>query len=733
MRPLTRLAPCIVFLSVFAAAQTVETPTTAGTNQGTPTPVAGGGLDSPSGTPGGANLSGPTTQGALGGVTPAPVPKPDAAAAVGAHPIVPVSGAALPIKAVVSPKAAASRVEETRSASSVLDTAAHGVEQGLQAEAAGGDGLSVRQALDRAYESSTRGAGVREGVAGKLSSAREKVANLVGIANNSAPADAPDLYGSAIKTADETLPAAAAAAVTKAVLSFAARKAGSSLSELVQAAYTAATAGQAAEARRFVKSLDKWQELLAPSGPPLIANGDRLKAGVESALSAASKISGAKGAAPRVWVVQRGESYVAVLPGTTVEKIPGLAATFALKFGTLSLAPMSEAYRAFVAAPGARSAIRARLAVGESVPSAVLGTGWLWLKYLMMRVWSALTSLLPGRGLPVVANASTLPRLRDAARACSDAAGLGNAAARAAGAPGLTVSRARGAFLLARRAAAAHEALTGEAGAVSRVDSLSAEFEAGIKRAMLSPADRLTSGLETSVSGDGGLRHWASRYAADARERGATAFGTVRGPSPIVVLGGGPAERAAATLAAASKGMSYTVFGDALWASGFGVYGAVTLSADLRSTENGGSIALEMERGDETLASSLDQLGFSVTRSGGGLRATLDVQTMSADAREMTELAANAQALVLGAPFKSAATSAGLERLLADMRHRPQAAARIAVSLDGSSRLLRAKTVGWVGDDEVVEIRSPGARVIALRDSATGLAKFARLEPLRAR
>ncbi len=769
---LIRLAPCAVFVSALASAQVIkvgESATSVGST-GASAVNSGTGVQSPS-TVGGQAVTGLGLQsGGVGGVTVAPIPTSGAAIPGAANAVPVVPGAALPIKAVGTPapsvtrpvapkakpeaqsgvslkmpvkpsasasdKAAAPGEKAAPTASSALDTAAQGIEQGQKTEAAGGDAQSVRRALDRAYDTSARAGDVgggASGVAGKFSSAREKVAGLVGVANNSAPADAPVLYGSAIKTAQETLPTAAAAAVTKAVLSFAMGKANFSLSALAQAAYNAATTGQTSEARRLVKSLDKWEELLASPGRPLIVNGDRLKAGVESAIADASSVTGAKGSTPRVWVVKRGESFVAVLPGSTVEKVPGLGSSFALKLEKLSAAPMADAYRAFVARPGLRSAISARVLMGESVPSATISTGWLWLKHLVMRAWSGLAALLPGRGLPVVANDATLPRLREAAKAWREAALTGDAAARAAGAPRLTVSRARGAFALARRAAAAHEALTGQSGAVGRVESLSSEFEAGVKRSALSPADRLTSGLETLVSGDGGLRHWASRYASDAREIGATAFGRIRGTSPVVVLGEGSGALAATALAAASKEMSFTAFGDTLWASGAGAFGAVKLSADLRSTEAGGSLALETERGDQKLAASLDELGFAVTRQGRGLSARLDAQTMSADAQEMTELAARGAALITGAPLKASSAPAGLDRLLSDMKRSPKDAAKTAAKLDGTSRLSRAKTVGWVGEYEAVSAENPaaGTRVIALRDPATGLSKFARIEPLR--
>ncbi len=736
-----RLAPCAVFLSVLASAQPVERPTTTGgTGSTTVTPITGTGINANMGMPAGA-LSGPTLQGGItvsptptinngvvapAGVVPTGVVSPAGVVPAGVNPIVtvsPVTGKAIPVKPVVAnakrTPGAQKEKDAAPTASTVLDKTAGDITEGRKSEASGIDGQSVRQALDRAYDSTTGSGdvagGAAGGVAGKFSSAREKIASLVGVANNSAPADAPGLYGSAIKTAEQTLPSAVAAAVTKAVLGFAAQKAEMSLSALAQSAYNAAAAGQSTEARRLVKSLDKWEELLGAPGRPLISNGDRLKAGVESSLAGSSKMSGSNPSAPRVWLVKRGGSFVAALPGSTVERVPGLGASFALDVkSALSLSPLADAYRAFSAKPGLRSAIGARVAMGESVPSAVIGTGWLWLKHLVRRAWTALTAMLPGRGLPSVANAKTLPRLQEAAKSWRDAASLFDAAARIAGEPRLTERRARGAFALAKRGAVAHEKLTGESGAVARIESLEKSFD---------------------VSGEGGLRHWASRYALDARERGAEAFGRLRGETQVVVLGEGPAALAAPSLAAASKGLAVTAFGDALWASGSGAYGKTKISADLRSTENGGSIVLETERGDERLASSLDALGFSVTVVGRGLSAKLDAQTMSADAAELTELAAEGAALISGSSVDRIAPVAGLERLLADMKKSPKDAAKTAAGLDGPARLSRAKTVAWVGDYEAVaaEIPSRGVRVIALRDPATGLSKFARIEPLRVR
>ena len=415
-----------------------------------------------------------------------------------------------------------------------------------------------------------------------------------------------------------------------------------------------------------------------------------------------------------------------------MQKVPGLGASFALKLETLSASPLAGAYRAFVASPGASTVYRARRALGDSVPSAGFTSATFWLKSLLMRVWLALRSFLPGRSLPSVATEANMPRLREAAKAWTDAAGLGDAAARMASSPRLTVSRARGAFALAMRSAAAHEVLTGESGAVATVAALAADFESAAKAGALSGSDALTPGLAALLSGDGGLAHWASRHAADARERGAEAFAKVKGESAVVVLGAGPAEAAAKSLAAAAKGMSVTAYGSALWARGSGPHGRVLLSADLRSTESGGSVSIETAGGDERLARALDALGFSVVRKGAGLKAVYDADTASADAAELAAVAAEASALVSGAEVRTAPSFGGLQRLLADLKTAKGDAAKTAKALDGRAWLSRAKPIALVGDLHAYSVGIPSHDgnlvVTALRDPETGLTQYARAE-----
>ncbi len=420
--------------------------------------------------------------------------------------------------------------------------------------------------------------------------------------------------------------------------------------------------------------------------------------------------------------------------GAVVAKVPALAANWAIKPSDIPSDPVGAAYREYLANPGAGSTYRARRMLAASVPSAALSAANYWLKDLAMRAWSFLRSLVTGGMVPSVADASTTPRLKAAATLWKDAAVLGGAAATAASQPRLTVARARGAFALATKAAAAHEALTGESGASAQIASLSDAFESAASRLGLSPADVLPAGLEALVSGPGGLAHWASRHAQDARERGADAFARVKGSGSVVTLEDGPATAAANALVAASKGMTATAFGEALWASGFGPAGRASLSAELRSTERGGSISVTVERSDEKLAAALDALGFSVVPSGKGFKAILDAQTASLDAEELSAAAAEASALVAGVKSAPTHSFGGLQRLLADVKKAPGDAKKAAQALDGRSWLSRARPLALVGDlhaySAEVPTRDGKVLVFALRDDETGLTQYARAERL---
>ncbi len=725
-RATTQLAPLAVLLSSLASAQGVsEKPAQTGAGTGIVSPVPT--VNTPTTMSPGSTGSGAIMQGSMSGATPVAAPiidelkgSPVSAVGTGVSASVPRANANTPSSAAKRPTSSIPKSVRPDRASAVLGGAGREIqENSLIEEKTGADGL-VREALNKAFDAAMVKGAAHAGVSGRFQTAREKVSAMVSIANKALPADAPDLYSSAIKMAKEDLPASAFKPVAKTVLSFAAVKAETSLTSLVSEAFK--TAGKA---DYYVKALRKWETLLGAPDRPLLsmANGQS----IERALADAAKTPGA---ATLVRVEKRGGAYVAILPGPAVVKIPGLAASFKLiQRDALSVLTRADVYRDFAAASGISggAVYSARRAFGDSVPSAALTAGSFWLKPLFMRAWNALLSFLPGRSLPVVANAASLPRLRQAARSWRQAVDLGDAAASRAGAPRVTVSKARGAFALARRAALAHEELTATSGAASRIEALRQEFETGVARAGLTPADLLTPGLDALVSGEGGLRYWALLHAADARSYAATSFAKIQGVEPIVILGQGPGANAARDLSAGLKpgSMRFVASGSGLWASGFGSHGQGILAADLRSTEKGGSVRVDVERGDEALARALDGLGFTVARAGQGFRATVDAQSVPADAEELAALAAEAAALIIDSPPQAEPASADIEALLSTMRKNPSKAADAAKDLDGRAWRSRARIIGRIGELEAVASRIGKLQFLVLVDPERGLPMFA--------
>ena len=721
------IALTAVFACATARAVSLDVPAPSGMQTNTATPAAGsiGAASLPTPAPLTPTGGAPSLQ-SLGTAAPVPtktVPKTAPTAAIAALKRAQAK-AALSVGAPTVPVGA----------SEVLTRAARGVESGRSAQEQGGDpdDPTLRAALDLAFdaqESVGDVPGQAATVTGRFAEVRDKVISLVLVANKAAPSDAPKLYRSAIQTAAETLPAAAASSVAKAVLAIAARKAQTSLSDLVSGAFSAAAAGQAVEADRFLKSLDAWEELRSQPERPLLANADDVERGVARALQAVR--SGSVPSASRVWVEKRGDSYVAVLPDLGVEAVSGLAVP-TLPEGPGLVASLAQIYGDFARGrkPIASDMYRTLRARGRSVPAAASSVGVFWLKSFFMRIWELARALLPWRGLPAVADASTLPRLRAAAESWTQAVALGEAAARQAGSPVLRVESARGAFTLALRAAQAHESLTGRSGAVALIAALSSEFENGVRSSRLSPFDSLSPQLEDLLVGEGGLRHWALRHAADARAFGAREFSSVRSKERVVVLGPGSGAQAAQPVA--ETGMNATAFGPGLWAEGVGRYGAATLAADIRSTADGGLLSVRVTRGTEELAKALDDLGFDVHKRGAGLTATLDADTQGLEPKALARLAKDAAALIMGAMTVPATIPAGsLVRLLADVRDNSPAAAAVAKSLDG--RLLPApQIVAWVGRMRAVVYKTVDGFVTALVDDA-GLHQYARLEPLAAK
>ena len=208
------LASCATLLSIPCYAQrAVELPTSGTNVSGTSGANAGGANNSPA-----TNLGGAARTPGLGlsptlggpGVTPTPTPQgmsPTGAVPVGVIPISPLNTTPAPFKNVpptavsptaVKPLSVPAAKPQTgagpaiapasgggATASKVLDTAVKDIAKGQEAEALGsGDGLSVRRALDRAYDSSTRAGDVANAPSGRSVNSGKRAATSLASAPN---------------------------------------------------------------------------------------------------------------------------------------------------------------------------------------------------------------------------------------------------------------------------------------------------------------------------------------------------------------------------------------------------------------------------------------------------------------------------------------------------------------------------------------------------------------------
>jgi len=617
------------------------------------------------------------------------------------------------------------------SAGRTLNGAAGRVSAAASIEAAGGDEQSVRAALGKVFDAeSLSGAAVDRPTPGSRLTARDKISQEVGIANTASPADAPGLYLDALKTAQDTLPAAAAAAVAGVVRAYAARKADLSLDALAAQAYAAAAGGSEKETSRVLSAFDKWESVLGAPGRPLVANAESLKSDVRSFLSPEIDAkAGARRTAPHVWFKHEGDTYVAQLPSASrVTRLPAaLAAGFALKADALApLSPLADAYRAFAAAPGAFTGAGvvygARRALGSSVPSAAIAATRFWLSALLETLWRKLAALFAAAPSYDVSRRDGQDALRRAAQLGGVARDAAASALRLVSSQRRTVGDARAAFAAAARSAAAFDALNGES--VSRsIAALQGLFVAATDGQEASAP--LSARAAASVDGPGGLADWAARLeklsAVDAARVPATAA--------LVNLGAdaGAAVQTAALARAVGADAAFVALDDQLWARGRGESGEVRLSASLRASDAGGSVALAAPRGDAELARRLSDLGFAVTLDGSGLRAELGPDGFGRGADELGLLAARG----LAAALKPArAADPALSALSAAVRRDRAAAADLARRLDGRAPFAGARVIGLVGPDEALApvAASVGRRAVmvsALRDPGTGLLDFA--------
>jgi hypothetical protein len=448
-------------------------------------------------------------------------------------------------------------------AGKTLQSGVLSIQQGAASEAAGMGEGAVQQALDRIFDASqaARASGLT-GISGAMSPVQDKIKKTVGLANTSAPRNAPDLYISAIKTAEDSFPAEVAGEVKLAVLDYAARKAATALPELANEAYRSAAAGAVKEVRKAFASLDKWEKLLARPGEPLVSNRERLEADVERVLDEGTRAvsQGRSFPAPRIWFARLGGSFNAVLPAASVASVPlELSESLALK-DALAPAPFhQQALLSFGARPtlanGWGLVYRAHRDAGRSAAGSSYAAFSYGAKSLLARLWHALKDMVLrllgrapdaaiGRGFTV--DAAPAPGARaeavsfagkDLRLAAADVPlppwgrtleALQALQAEHALALGLLSRQtpldlrgARAVFGLAAAMAANHGAITGDDSAAEVPRRLSVRFEALAREEGLGPRSRLPAAMLRLVSDPegGSLRQWLDRVVESGQER----------------------------------------------------------------------------------------------------------------------------------------------------------------------------------------------------------------------
>ncbi|MBI5623009.1 MAG: hypothetical protein HY924_04440 [Elusimicrobia bacterium] len=424
----------------------------------------------------------------------------------------------------------------------------------------------ARQAARKSADSAELGS-----VAGAIMKTEGKVRQTVSVANTSSPHDAPGLYESAIETAKEALPAAAAEAVRKAVLASADRKAERALPDLANETVQAARTGSGKGVERGLRSFSSWERLLGKPGRPLVENLSHLKSFVQGILDSASAGKSGSGALASmaaavtspdakpvssrvqasggsIWFQRdpKTRSFQAVLPGSAVRQVPDLVLSFSLASAAGSSAMETDAYAAFLAQPtagnGARIIYRSSRDSGSGRVSSLMTAASFWARYSAAGLASGLKALLRG---PV-----SLDQVRSLAR--EEASEYASAQAMLASADG-SVTRVAASELLRRagRMAFLYDRLSGDGGGAGAVRDIGRRLsESG---AMLSDDAALSPAAARWITGGDGasLVDWIERIHAAttalAASRGVEgAFsGAWDGLSPSAFQGGPDAARAA--------------------------------------------------------------------------------------------------------------------------------------------------------------------------------------------
>jgi hypothetical protein len=478
--------------------------------------------------------------------------------------VLPQTGLSLPGQAAPSQQKGASAA---LNAGQTLQSGAMSIRQGAADEAAGMGEMAVHQALDRIFDASRVSvpqAMGPSGVSGAQIPVEDKIQKTVALANTSAPRNAPDLYVSAIKTAEDALPAPVAGMVKAAVLDYASRKAVTALPDLANEAYQAAAGGAMGEVRKAFASFDKWEKLLGKPGQPLVANRERLEGDVQRVLDegAQAVAQGRAVPAPRIWFTRAGLSFSAVLPTASVAAVPAdLSEALALKDAVAAAPFYLQALTAFQARPsfanGLRFVYQANRSSGRSAVGSAWGAAAYGFKAFLARLWHAVRDFIlrlagraPATGIAQGFSVTPSPALAKPAR--SDTVSLAgthlqlarveaplpawqgslkalnalqaehaSAEALLSREAPLDMQSARTVLGLASAMAGNHAVIAGEDSASAVVRSLSGRLEQMAREDGLGPRSPLPAAMLRLVSDPegGSLRQWLDRIQQSGQER----------------------------------------------------------------------------------------------------------------------------------------------------------------------------------------------------------------------
>jgi len=593
-----------------------------------------------------------------------PAPAAPASAQSASEALTPAAGG----KVMAAP--ASGREAGPQAAGQALREASRGVRAGKAGEAQARGEESMGQALDRIFDASffsrAQLRGPDAGVKGAVMQTKEKIKKTASLANTSSPRDAPELYASAVKLAEDSFPAKVAQLVRATVLGYAATKAATALPDLANDAYRSAAAGVEKDVRAALKALDQWEKLLASPQHKLVTNAQGLKRDVERVLGEGAKAasSGKTVSAPRIWFSKLGRSFTAILPAAAVAAVPAdLAKDLALKDAMASLPFAQGAYVAFQARPSAFNGARIVFAAHPQARASLLSSAFFSASYaartILARLWRAIKDIfrrLLGRASGAAVSRGFIVESSPAALAGIEAAGrravvafqgtrlavskteisaapwqrslsalselqaaYANAQTLLARQSPLDLAAARSLLGQARIMAAAHDRISFDSSATAVVDAVSRRLESVAREQGLGPASVLPADLERLLRDEDfvSLRHWIARM----RQSGQDHVLSLSGRAPANLL-------LASSLPGAGKRWALTDLDESLTTrqgllASYGVRAATRLFLDAPAAPEGSFVAMDRQllaRWGRDGRYAKAYADFSPTERGGGVR-----------------------------------------------------------------------------------------------------------------